>query len=88
MKRLTKELDRVEREYRNVRRYEDPLKQSFKRLLEHKKPAQAMSIPSHRPSVSESGSSYDSNLSYSSSGEKFGFLTRWFNSHEDSITNT
>ncbi|CAO3614223.1 unnamed protein product [Mucor hiemalis] len=32
MKRLTKELDRVNREYRCVRRYEDPVSESFKRL--------------------------------------------------------
>lgn len=36
MKRLTKELDRVNREYRNVRRYEDPVKESFKRLVASK----------------------------------------------------
>lgn len=34
MKRLTKELERVNREYHNVRRYEDPIKESFKRLVE------------------------------------------------------
>lgn len=36
MKRLTKELDRVNRKYRNVRRYEDPVKESFKRLVASK----------------------------------------------------
>lgn len=32
MKRLTKELDRVNKEYRNVRHYHDPLTESLKRL--------------------------------------------------------
>ncbi|KAL9547426.1 hypothetical protein MBANPS3_006176 [Mucor bainieri] len=45
MKRLTKELDRVNREYRNVRRYEDPVKESFKRLVASTS-SQSASIPS------------------------------------------
>ncbi|GAN00606.1 hypothetical protein MAM1_0001d00028 [Mucor ambiguus] len=47
MKRLTKELDRVNREYRNVRRYEDPVKESFKRLVASKS-SQSASISSSR----------------------------------------
>lgn len=44
MKRLTKELDRVNREYRNVRRFEDPVKESLKRLVASKS-SQSASIP-------------------------------------------
>lgn len=33
MKRLTKELDRVNREYRSVRQFEDPMAQSFRRVI-------------------------------------------------------
>ncbi|KAI8967023.1 hypothetical protein BDF20DRAFT_347836 [Mycotypha africana] len=32
MRRLTKELDRIDKEYRNVRRFEDPMRASLKRL--------------------------------------------------------
>lgn len=75
MKRLTKELDRVEREYKNVRRYQDPLKQSFQRLLEHKKSTHAMPIMPPTSSSSTNSSSYGS--SYSSSAGKSGFLSKW-----------
>ncbi|KAI8333217.1 hypothetical protein BD560DRAFT_415014 [Blakeslea trispora] len=34
MRRLTKEIDRVNREYRNVRQFEDPLKASFERVAQ------------------------------------------------------
>lgn len=87
MRRLTKELDRVEREYKNVRRYEDPLKQSFERLLKHRKSSPVMTIPTKNSGSSESGSSYGS--SYSSSAEKFGFLSRWFTTqdYDQHVTN-
>ncbi|OBZ89504.1 hypothetical protein A0J61_02438 [Choanephora cucurbitarum] len=34
MRRLTKEIDRVNREYRNVRQFEDPLKASLERITQ------------------------------------------------------
>ncbi|KAG2237871.1 hypothetical protein INT48_002175 [Thamnidium elegans] len=38
MRRLTKELDRVNREYRCVRRFQDPVQESFRRLGQKARP--------------------------------------------------
>lgn len=89
MRRLTKELDRVDREYRNVRCYEDPVKQSFHRLLlKQQQKTAALSIAHNTASgnTGSSSSSYGSSngSSYSSSPEKFGFFSRWFTPHESS----
>ncbi|CAO3631501.1 unnamed protein product [Mucor fragilis] len=78
MKRLTKELDRVNREYRNVRRYEDPVKESFKRLVASKS-SQSANIPSlksdqqqqQKQRLVRSNSSGSSSSSDKSSTEQF-----------------
>lgn len=96
MKRLTKELDRVNREYRCVRRYEDPVTESFKRLNQ-----KAASVKSIQPQTSTTASSItpttistasssnnssnssSNSSSYSSSAEQNSFLGRWFTSNEN-----
>jgi hypothetical protein len=82
MKRLTKELDRVNREYRSVRRYQDPLMESLKRLSERQIPCNIPQKATSTDSTSSSISSTGSNTAYSSSPEKSRFLTRWFASNE------
>lgn len=93
MKRLTKELDRVNREYRNVRRYQDPVKESFKRLVDqHQKrlysSESSSSISSLNNELDQSTNSSSSSSSihstddsiYSTSADKSNsFLSRWFN---------
>lgn len=87
MKRLTKELDRVNREYRCVRRFEDPVQESFKRLNQKKScmnstshintTTVATAILSRTDSHSSSNSSSNSS-SLSSSAEQNSLLSRWF----------
>jgi hypothetical protein len=88
MKRLTKELDRVNREYRNVRRYQDPVKESFKRLVEHRSDLESSNELDPSTSSSSSSSSINDSI-YSTSAEKSNFLSRWFqNSNEAPILST
>lgn len=83
MRRLTRELDRVDREYRNVRRYEDPLKQSLKRLQQQKSITTSIAVDldstSTISSTSSSSSSSSLNSNYSTTTDKTNFLSRWFN---------
>lgn len=94
MKRLTKELDRVNREYRCVRRFEDPINESFRRLnqkeacakLIHPQINTATSTIATTISRSDSNSSSSSSSnssSLSSSAEQNGFLGRWFAQQEN-----
>ncbi|KAI8094477.1 hypothetical protein BDF21DRAFT_408825 [Thamnidium elegans] len=103
MRRLTKELDRVNREYRCVRRFQDPVQESFRRLgqkvaceksIHNNKQistphAAATSI--NRSQSHSSSTSSSSSSSYSSSAEQNSIIGRWFahqeNDHTSSQTN-
>ncbi|KAI7894562.1 uncharacterized protein EV154DRAFT_560212 [Mucor mucedo] len=92
MKRLTKEIDRVNREYRCVRRFEDPIQESFRRLNERKASVNSTqdahltttatiaskAILSRTDSQSSSSSSSNSSSLSSSAEQQNGFLGRWF----------
>lgn len=100
MKRLTKEIDRVNREYRCVRRFEDPIQESFRRLNEKKAgvnstPEIQMTATStaattilRRTDTDSSSSSSSNSSSLSSSAEQQnGFLGRWF-AQENTVSNS
>lgn len=92
MRRLTKELDRVNREYRCVRRFEDPVQESFKRLGQKvaceksiqdkqnntKHHTIAATSISRSNSHSSNSTSSSNSSSYSSSAEQNSFIGRWF----------
>ncbi|KAI8877686.1 hypothetical protein K501DRAFT_288264 [Backusella circina FSU 941] len=80
MKRLTKELERVNREYRSVRRFQDPLSESLKRLSQ-----QHWNIPQTSSSISiNTTSSSSSSAASSTSSERGNFMSRWFQAEEKS----
>ncbi|KAI9275143.1 hypothetical protein EDC94DRAFT_592225 [Helicostylum pulchrum] len=99
MRRLTKELDRVNREYRCVRRFEDPVQESFRRLGQkvaceksihnnkHINRPHTTAATSIRSQSHSSSSSSSNSSSYSSSAEQNSFIGRWFAHQENDHTN-
>lgn len=67
MKRLTKELDRVNREYRCVRRYEDPVSESFKRLNQKAASARLIQPQTNNSTPTSSKATTINNMSSSTS---------------------
>ncbi|KAL9549922.1 hypothetical protein MBANPS3_004980 [Mucor bainieri] len=63
MRRLTKELDRVNREYKCVKQFQDPLALSIKRVTELQQQQQMPLLVSNTPQTSSAASSWSSSCS-------------------------
>jgi hypothetical protein len=82
MKRLTKELDRVDREYRSVRRFQDPFAESLQRLSQQQKSWNNIPQTSSSISISTTNTSSSSSSAASSVSSEKGFMSRWFQTEE------
>ncbi|KAI8645143.1 hypothetical protein BD408DRAFT_441226 [Parasitella parasitica] len=100
MKILATELDKMNKEYCSIRNYQDPLQESFRRVVasgstksdkqQQERPLRSDSSSSSSRSSSKSSSNTSSSIptkdgSYFVLTEKSGLLARWFSSSEGAL---